>query len=189
MDFWEVSETHYSRVRGYALSLLRDPAAAEDIVQETFLRVQRGLSSLRDPASVTAWVLRITHNLCLDTLRGGRISRLEPEVPSAAEAPDPAQDCQADLEHRQMSACVRQKIDLLPESLRSVVVLADVMELPQAEIAEILGIEVGNVKVRLHRGRQRLRAILESECTFGQDERNVLVCEPVPVPERGDPRL
>ena len=129
---------------------------------------------------MTSWVLRIAHNLCLDHLRSCRNSRVEMEADAAADLPDAAADCQRDLERRQMSDCVREKIDLLPQSLRAVVVLNDVLELSQPEIAEILGIEAGSVKVRLHRARRRLRDILASECSFGTDERNVLVCEPKP---------
>jgi RNA polymerase sigma-70 factor, ECF subfamily len=180
VDFWEISERHYPRVRAYAGSLLRDPAAAEDVVQETFLRVQRGLSTLRDPAKVTTWVLRIAHNLCLDHLRARRSAPVAAEADREADVPDAAQDFQRDLERQEMSACVRAKIDLLPENLRAVVLLNDVLELSQPEIAEILGIEIGNVKVRLHRARQRLRAILEEACTFEQDEQCVMVCEPKP---------
>jgi RNA polymerase sigma-70 factor, ECF subfamily len=180
VDFWEVSERYYPRVRAYAVSLLHDQAAAEDVVQETFLRVQRGLSELREPDKVTAWVLRIAHNLCLDHLRTRRNSPIAAEADQEADVPDAAHDFHRDLERRQMSACVRDKIDRLPENLRAVVLLNDVEELSQTEIAEILGIEVGNVKVRLHRARQRLRGVLEAECTFAQDERNVLVCDPKP---------
>jgi RNA polymerase sigma-70 factor (ECF subfamily) len=180
MDYWEISESHYARVRGYAMSMLRERAAAEDVVQETFLRVQRGLAELREPAKVTAWVLRIAHNLCLDHLRAQRSSPVAAEADQAADAPDAAHDHHRDLERRQMSACVREKIDLLPESLRAVVLLNAVEALSQQEIAEILGIEPGNVKVRLHRARQRLRGILAAECTFAQTEDNVLVCDPKP---------
>jgi RNA polymerase sigma-70 factor (ECF subfamily) len=70
-------------------------------------------------------------------------------------------------------------MNLLPESLRTVLILFDVMDLGHQEIADILGITVENVKVRLHRVRKRLKAILEEKCTFEVDERNVLVCEPV----------
>ena len=77
-----------------------------------------------------------------------------------------------------MGQCVQAQIDLLPESLRTVIVLFDVMEFSHQEIGEILGISVENAKVRLHRARKRLRAILEEKCTFEIDERSVLVCEP-----------
>ena len=59
------------------------------------------------------------------------------------------------------------------------IILFDTMDLSHQEIAESLGISVENVKVRLHRARRKLKAILEEECTFEVDERNVMVCEPV----------
>ena len=85
---------------------------------------------------------------------------------------------QIQLEQKEMSDCVQDKIHLLPESQRSVLVLSDTMDLSRQEIADILGIKVGNVKVRLHRARRAFKEILENECSFAQDERNVMVCEP-----------
>ena len=78
-----------------------------------------------------------------------------------------------------MGECVQDKIRLLPESYQTVLVLFDLMEFSHQEIAEIIDISVENVKVRLHRARKKLRTILEEECTFEVDERNVLVCDPV----------
>ncbi len=82
------------------------------------------------------------------------------------------------FEQHQMSECVQVEIDRLPESLRTVLLMADRMEFSHREIAEILGITVENVKVRLHRARKRLKELLERKCTFETDERNVLVCQP-----------
>jgi RNA polymerase sigma-70 factor (ECF subfamily) len=78
-----------------------------------------------------------------------------------------------------MGECVQNQISLLPESLRTVVLLFDIMEFGHQEIADILGVTVENVKVRLHRARKKLKAILEEKCTFEKDERDVLVCLPV----------
>ena len=77
-----------------------------------------------------------------------------------------------------MTDCVRQYMDLLPESLKSVLVLYDVLEFTHKEIAEMLHISVQNVKVRLHRARTGLKRILEEKCRFESDERNVRVCVP-----------
>jgi predicted DNA-binding protein (UPF0251 family) len=77
-----------------------------------------------------------------------------------------------------MGECVQNQINLLPESLRTVLVLFDIMEFNHQESADILGITVKNVKVRLHRARKRLKAILEEKCAFERDERNVLICTP-----------
>ena len=74
---------------------------------------------------------------------------------------------------------LQDKIRLLPESYQTVLVLFDLMEFSHQEIAEIIGISIENVKVRLHRARKKLKVILEEECRFEVDERNVLICEPV----------
>ena len=78
-----------------------------------------------------------------------------------------------------MGACVQDKIRLLPESYQTVLVLFDMMEFSHQEIAEIMEISVENVKVRLHRARKKLKAVLEKECRFEIDERSVLICDPV----------
>ena len=83
-----------------------------------------------------------------------------------------------ELERHQMSACVQNQILLLPETYRMVLFLFDVFGFTHKEITEILGISPENVKMRLHRARKRLKSNLEKNCTFEQDDRNVLVCEP-----------
>jgi DNA-directed RNA polymerase specialized sigma24 family protein len=88
-------------------------------------------------------------------------------------------DIQKELEQRQMGECVQIQMNLLPESSRTVLALSDFMEFNHQEIADILGITVKNVKVRLHRARKKLKTILEEKCSFERDERNVLVCLPI----------
>ena len=180
MEFWEIYDGHYARVHSYATSMLRDRSAAEDVVQETFLRVQRSLAEVREPDKVSPWVFRIAHNLCVDLLRARKSSpidhRAEPdEQCSFGEAASPEND----VERGRMGACVLEKIAQLKESHRSILLLCDIMELPQQEVAEILGLEIGAVKVRLHRARTKLREVLRTECAFTRDERDVFVCEPV----------
>jgi RNA polymerase sigma-70 factor (ECF subfamily) len=85
---------------------------------------------------------------------------------------------QKELEQNQMGLCVQDKMDLLPKDYRTVLILSDIMAFSQKEIAEILSISVANVKVKVHRARKKLRAILEEHCSLGLDERNVLVCDP-----------
>jgi RNA polymerase sigma-70 factor (ECF subfamily) len=87
-------------------------------------------------------------------------------------------DIQKELEKRQMGECVQNYIHLLPEPLRVVLILFDTMDFNQQEIADTLGVTIENVKVRLHRARKKLKAILEKRCVFERDERNVLVCTP-----------
>jgi RNA polymerase sigma-70 factor (ECF subfamily) len=178
LNFWEIYDEHFPRVRSFIQSVVRDEWTADDLSQETFTRVQASLTSVRDPSKISSWIFRIAYNLCLDHFRSMNASADAGRRDPRAGEPPPQLTVQEAMEQCQMGECVQAQIDLLPESLRTVIVLFDIMELSHQEIAEILGISVENAKVRLHRARKRLRAILEEKCTFEVDERNVLVCEP-----------
>lgn len=185
MEFWEIYDQYYSRVRKFILALVKDEWVADDVIQETFLKVQQNIESLRDPSRLTSWIFRIAHNLCQDHFRRLKKSRKEEKI-DQEEAGDVDEaliqkglGIQKELEQRQMGECVQDQINLLPESLRTALILFDIMEFSHQESADILGITVKNVKVRLHRARKKLKAILEEKCTFERDERNVLVCTPV----------
>jgi RNA polymerase sigma-70 factor, ECF subfamily len=158
---------------------VRDDWSADDLTQETFIRIQRHLDTVKDPAKVSAWIFRIAHNLCQDHFRASKKSARDANRIEVQWHGFRASPLQKKLEQDQMGRCVQEKMDFLPPSYRAVLVLADMMSFSTQEIAEILGISVANVKVRVYRARARLRAILEEHCTFEVDERNVLVCEPV----------
>ena len=186
MEFWEIYDQYYSRVRKFILALAKDEWVADDLIQDTFLKVQQNIESLRDPSRLSSWIFRIAHNLCQDHFRRLKKSREEERI-DQEEMGDfkealiqKGPDIQKELEQRQMGECVQNQINLLPESLRTVLVLFDIMEFSHQESADILGITVKNVRVRLHRARKRLKTILEEKCAFERDERNVLICTPAP---------
>ena len=77
-----------------------------------------------------------------------------------------------------MSACVQAYVGELSDSYRAVLLMHDVQGLTSREIAELLGDSTGGVKIRLHRARRQLQAVLESGCEFSQNERGTLVCDP-----------
>jgi RNA polymerase sigma-70 factor (ECF subfamily) len=178
MDFRQIYDEFYKPVRMFLASMLRDEWAADDLVQETFIKVQKKLYTLRDHSKVKPWIFSIARNICQDHFR-----RAIPPSPDAIRHEITAEGFQTplvqiQLEQREMSLCVESKIDLLPESYKEIIVLSERMGLNNQEISEILGIEVSNVKVRLHRARKALKEILEQDCTFEHDERNVMICLP-----------
>ena len=184
MEFWEIYDQYYAKVRRFILALVKDEWAADDLIQETFLRIQENLSSLRDPLKMSSWIFRIAYHLCQDHFRQLKAAQKNEsidgeKIETLEEVFVQEEPVQKDLERREMGQCVQNQIDLLPQSLRAVLVLFDLMELNHQEIAETLGITIENVKVRLHRARKKLKSILEERCTFEKDERNVLVCNPV----------
>jgi RNA polymerase sigma-70 factor (ECF subfamily) len=184
MEFWEIYDQYYAKVRRFILALVKDEWAADDLIQETFLKIQENLSSLRDPSKMSSWIFRIAYHLCQDHFRQLKTAQKkesidEEKIENLGDAFVQEELVQKDLEQREMGRCVQNQIDLLPESLRTVLVLFDIMEFNHQEIADTLGITIENVKVRLHRARKKLKTILEEKCTFEKDERNVLVCNPI----------
>ena len=178
MEFWDIYYQYYERVRKFILTIIKDEWVADDIIQETFVRIQKNLNQLKDPTKISAWIFRIAYNLCQDHFRQQKISattdnHIEVHTDILSEPL-----FQKQLEQHQMGECVQLEMKGLPQSLRSVLVLFDVLEFRQKEIAEILDITPENVKVRLHRARKKMKVILEEKCNFERDERNVLICEP-----------
>ena len=183
----ELFTAYHSRIRGYVLSMVRDPAEADDLTQEVFLRAHRRLASLRDPDAALSWLYRIATNVCHDRSRQrSRQPRLDPRDVSEATAAGAAQDVgdgarlERVIERSEMSACVRSFLEGLSDEYRQVILLHDLQGLTSPQIAEMLAVSVDAVKIRLHRARRRLQAVLAANCDFSRDEQNVFVCDPAP---------
>ena len=179
MDFWKIYDQYYNAIRKFILAYVKDEWVADDLIQETFIKVQKNLKSVKDPAKLSSWVFRIAYNHCHDHYRQSKRASqnqrtVQQEIVSFKEAV-----VQKELEQQQMGECVQDKMDLLPPDYRTVLILSDIMAFSHKEIAEILEISVSNVKVRVHRARKKFRTILEEHCSFEVDERSVLVCDPI----------
>ncbi len=170
----------YRRIFRYVASMVHDTAEAEDLTQETFLRAYRNRDSLRNEGAQIAWLYRIATHVCLDRLRqyarrAPKESETDLDEVEVAEPDSPS--LQQTIERGEMSACVQRYLTNLSDSYRSVILLHDMHDLTAAEIAELLGESLANVKIRLHRARQKLRVALHAGCDFSYDERNELTCE------------
>jgi RNA polymerase sigma-70 factor (ECF subfamily) len=150
-----VQETH-RRVYTLAYRLVGDRSEAEDVAQEAYLRMFRGLGGFREEAAFETWMHRIVANCAMTYLRKkNRFGDLMREdVPEVA-AEDRSQQLTVDRDE------LERGLADLPEGLRICVLLKDVYGLSSREIAQELGIQEGAVKVRVHRGRRRLKELLE----------------------------
>jgi len=161
---------------------------AEDLTQEVFLKVSRALNDFRGDSSLSTWLYRIATNTALDKLRNSdfkKISRKKPDIdPDETNTDDnddwtnkniPPADQQ--LIRKEMHQCIRNHVDGLPDAYRTAIVLSEIEELKNHEIAEILGISLDTVKIRLHRARAKLKKELENHCSFYRDERNEFACD------------
>lgn len=179
MELLEIYDQYYDRVKIFISRLVKDEWLAEDLIQETFARVQKNIGSVRDPSKFSSWIFRIAYNLCQDSFKSHKKNNSDSGKPDNSPNPFMEMPAQDKLEQLQMGACVQEQINLLPEQQRIVLILYDLLDFKHAEIADILEITKENAKVRLHRARKGLRSILEKKCTFEMDGRSVLVCEPV----------
>ncbi len=168
-DFADVFDEFQRPIYNYLLRMTQNHAEAEDLTQETFVRVHRSLSSFRGEASLSTWLYRIATNASLDHFRR-RATRQAKAALSLEETQVAAQS--------EMSDCVQGFIWRLPPAYRTVLVLHDLQGLKNREIADVLDCSLHTVKIRLHRARKKLRATLDAGCDFAHDERNVFVCEP-----------
>ncbi|RJK98413.1 RNA polymerase sigma factor SigE [Vallicoccus soli] len=159
---WEdVVRTHSARVYRLAYRLTGNQHDAEDLTQEVFVRVFRSLSSYT-PGTFEGWLHRITTNLFLDQVRRKQRIRFDALADDAADRlagrePTPAQW----YDDRTLDGDVQAALDALPPDFRAAVVLCDVEGLSYEEISATLGVKLGTVRSRIHRGRAQLRAALE----------------------------
>jgi RNA polymerase sigma-70 factor (ECF subfamily) len=160
--FAALVERHERRMYNLALRMTGREEDARDATQDAFLTALRKLSSFRGEAAFTTWMHRVTVNACYDLLRKrqreplldlGDEDHVRPEPPPT---PDPA-------DATSLSVDVQRALLEVPEDFRAVMILHDVHDLPQDEVASILGIPVGTVKSRLHRGRVALARAMHLE--------------------------
>jgi RNA polymerase sigma-70 factor, ECF subfamily len=146
-----------------AYRLTGNDADAQDLVQEVLLRVRRGLATYR-PGSLEGWLSRITTNAFLDDVRRRR-RRPTVSLPEDADRVliDRGSEPDTVLAATTLPSDVQDALRALPQDFRTAVVLCDVVGLQYDEIAEQLGIPIGTVRSRIHRGRIQLRELLRGD--------------------------
>jgi RNA polymerase sigma-70 factor, ECF subfamily len=155
---------------GYCLRMIKDSGQAEDIAQEALVRTLTRLESYDERYSFSAWVFKIATNLCIDHLRKAkRIAySLDQEIEGkdgsfrrelAADTPDPSERLLAEEQMRMLDAAVAE----LPEHYRAILLLRHRENLSYEEIARILELPIGTVKIRIHRARERIKRRLDRD--------------------------
>jgi RNA polymerase sigma-70 factor, ECF subfamily len=174
-------EVHRDRIYRYVLHLVLDPAEAEDLTQETFLRAHNRLGTIRDPEAVLSWLYRIATHVCLDRLRqrkpeisldgeegARRAESIASVSPSALEA----------AERKETSECVQRCLQFLPDRYRALILMHEVYSLTAAEISSLLDVNLTTAKMRLHRARRMLEMVMECGCSVSNDACGLPVCQP-----------
>ena len=173
LDFQAIFTEFHPRIVRY-LANLAGEAEAEDLAQEIFIKIEQGLPSFRGESKLSTWIYRIATNAALDRMRTPAYQQAMNTVSEEnkeAELEDrniwtgekvPVLEWQ--VVRKEMAECIQDFIHKIPVNYRLVLLLSEFEGLSNLEIATILAISTGTVKIRLHRARERLKQDLIANC-------------------------
>ncbi len=188
LEFPKIHNTFQPKIFRY-LTRLAGKDEAEDLTQEVFVKVSKGLKNFREESKLSTWIYKIATNTALDRLRSPSFCACKTLMTDTIEDADADIECEVacikanmpsaeqQLVKKEMNECIRSFIYNLPAAYRAVILLSEIEGLKNGEIAEILGITLDTVKIRLHRARAKLKKELEANCNFYRDEQNELACD------------
>lgn len=151
-----------NRLERFIAHRVPDQQAAEDLLQDVYLKIHTHVDTLRDSERLQSWVYRIARNVIYDYYRSQKAVEEIPEDIAAPEDIDLSDDVAARLG-------VREMINALPEEYREALILTEYEGLTQKELAQRLGISLSGAKSRVQRGRKMLRELLLACCHFEFD--------------------
>ena len=169
-----------SKLRPFVARRVRSPADVDDVVQDVFLRMQRGIAGLRDDERFGPWVYQVARSAIVDHQRvAARHVVVDGDPPEeAAPALDEEDE---DAVARDLATYVAPFVAMLPSPYREALTLTELEGLTQKEAAEMLGVSLSGMKSRVQRGRKHLREALDACCHIALDARGrVVACEPRP---------
>jgi RNA polymerase sigma-70 factor (ECF subfamily) len=170
-------ERHHIALFDFLTRMTGDRAAAEDLVQDVFVRILKYRHTFRDGSRFETWVFRIARNARVDYFQSHR--RREARLEEAAEQVDATADAAEQFERDRQASRIRRALLLLREDQRELIVLARYRSMKYEAIADLLGVEVGTVKVRMHRAVRELRNIFlglsETPCSSAKQSANGLL--------------
>jgi RNA polymerase sigma-70 factor (ECF subfamily) len=178
ISLFEILMRRYNqRLFRVARGILADDAEAEDVMQEAYLRAFRELAGFRGEARFATWLTRIAcHEALARAQKRRRLVPLAgggggepPEPPAVTPGPE------RDLENRELQAVLSAAVEILPDPLRAVFCLREIESLSTEQTADLLGLTVENVRVRLHRAKRSLRQTLDQR--IGREVRRLYLFE------------
>jgi RNA polymerase sigma-70 factor (ECF subfamily) len=176
--FEDVVDELSDPLRRYLERLVGNRATADDLLQETLLKIARALPGFEGRSSVKTWAFTIATRVATDHFRRPQSRAQMVDIDETTQVIGAETDQQLVID--EMSSCVREVIESLPEDYRTALVLHDLEGQTAAQVAEIAGCSLATAKIRIHRARRRLKQALNEECRFYRDEENVFRCDRKP---------
>ena len=164
--FEELMQSHESRIYAIALRMMGNREDAQDCAQEAMVRIYRAMGSFKGQSALATWIYRITMNTCLDELRrrkARKVTSLDSLVDNGWSPTDTGDTPEEHGLRVEKQNALNQAIQSLPDDMRAAIILRDVKGYSYDEIASILDANVGTIKSRISRGREKLREILSKQ--------------------------
>lgn len=164
--FEELMQSHESRIYAIALRMMGNREDAQDCAQEAMVRIYRAMGSFKGQSALATWIYRITMNTCLDELRrrkARKVTSLDSLVDTGWSPTDTGDTPEEHGLRVEKQNALNQAIQSLPDDMRAAIILRDVKGYAYDEIASILDANVGTIKSRISRGREKLREILSKQ--------------------------
>lgn len=169
--FEELLRRYETQVITFCYAFMRNRDSAEDLAQETFLRVFRNAARYMPVAKFTTWLYKIAANLCINELKKGQIRHSRSLDEPAGSDPDGTRIIErlankgdaplTEAEKHEAQGMIERAIAHLPDDQRTTLVMVEYHHMPYQEIAEILGVTVSAIKMRVKRARETLRETLK----------------------------
>ena len=176
-DAQEIWQQIHNGLRAFIAKRVANEAEVDDIVQDVWLKMQRGLDGLKDQSRLISWIYQIARHAIIDHYRAPGRRREMPaglaadlEVYQSASTRTTASEDSGQL-RTELAGCLRPMIERLSGEYRQAVILVDLEGLAQQEAAEQLGLSLSGMKSRVQRGRRQLKEMLEACCTIELDRR------------------
>ncbi len=162
--FSKLVDNYKDLVFTLALRLVKDRALAEEMAQDTFIKVYKSLKKFKGKSKFSSWVYRITYNTCLDELRRKKVKYKEIHIDESNEHKlGETEGVLVKMEKEELNANIKNCLELLPGEVSFMLTMFYYDELSLKEISEVVKQKPNTVKVKIHRGRQKLMEILRQQ--------------------------
>jgi RNA polymerase sigma-70 factor (ECF subfamily) len=189
MEFQSIYKAYYPKILGYLTRTLNDREVAEDLSQDVFIRVNEGLSNFEGRASLSTWIYKIATNIACDYFKSASFRIGKKQAISGENIDERKEDMNVwtgdksktsdqVMEKKEMNDCIKRYVNEIPEIYRAVFILSEYEGLKNKEIAEILGLTLDTVKIRIFRARSQLKKKMKEGCRIDYDE-NGISCDEI----------
>ncbi|MHC4738041.1 MAG: RNA polymerase sigma factor [Planctomycetota bacterium] len=186
--FDDIYDKFHEKIAGY-LERMVGREESEDLTQEVFIKIDKGLKEFKGDSTLSTWIYRISTNTALDRIRSRSFQNKSHEVTinelgnelnnegANLQIEQTSLSAEREAIRNEMNDCIREFVDRLPIDYRTIIILSEIKDLKNREIADILGVSLDTAKIRLHRARARLKEIFEEGCDFYHDKSGRVACD------------